>query len=256
MATSINGWPVLRPGNSLIKNFRVPGTKRNLSTRSDVGPLLIALAAEYHKTIAPIDTGTFDDWGYAYREARAADKYSDHASATAIDLNATKEGRMGSGPYSWWKTNYRAYKARKLKAKYGVVIWGGAESLGGDYRQMRYWDWMHWAFAPGTSRYQIFRQMNKLGIKPNGALWGTRKTVSVRNVQPGKSNDQVLIVKRALAKENPNISISLTSKSFGPGAQKSWLAWEKKLAWPSANKNPDFDTLVRLGNKYGFRVVP
>jgi hypothetical protein len=255
MATSINGWPVLRPGNPNIKRFKVPGANRYLEVRGDVGPLLVALAAEYHKTIAPIDTGTFDDWSYAYREARFANQYSDHASATAIDLNATKEGRMGSGPYSWWKSNYRALKARRLKAKYKYVIWGGAESLGGDYRQMRYWDWMHWAFSPGSQSYQIHRQMNKLGIKPNGTTWAARPTVYVKNVQPDKSNNQCVIVKKALHKEFPNIKMDVTSPKFGAGAQTAWIAWERRLGWKTPNRNPDYDSLVRLGNKYGFKVA-
>jgi hypothetical protein len=162
---------------------------------------------------------------------------------------------MGAGPYSWWKSNYKAYKARKLKAKYKYVIWGGAESLGGDYRNMRYWDWMHWAFSPGSKPYQIHRQMNKIGIKPDGSLWGTRPTVYVKNVQPGKSNKQCIIVKKALAKEFPNIKMAVSNPTFGSGAQSAWISWERRLGWKTPNRNPDYDSLVRLGNKYGFKVA-
>jgi hypothetical protein len=256
MPTSINGWVVLPPENPKIKRFKVPGTKRYITLRDDIGPLLIALAADYHKTIAPIDVGTFDDWGYAYREARSASLWSDHASGTAEDLNATQEGKQGPSAYGWWSKQGRYLKAKNLKSKYALVIWGGPEQLGGDYSKPQNWDPMHWALAPGTKLYQVLRQINKLGIKPDGSLWGKRPVVSANNIAKNRSNTQGIIVKTALNKEFPKIPISLKTGAFGSGAQAAWLAWEKRIGRKNPNKVPDYDGLIQLGNKYGFRVVP
>jgi hypothetical protein len=254
MAVSINGWPVLSPGSSRLETFVIPGTNRKITLRADIAPLLLALAAEYDKKIASVDGGTFDDWGYAYRGANASSKWSDHSSGTAIDLNSSQEGRMGAGPYAWWKNYNRYMKAKALKAKYGVVIWGGATSLGGDYRQMRYWDWMHWSIEPGTPLTEVQRQINRIGIKPNGTLWGTRPTVSVAKVQYGMKNSQVLELKKALKREFPDAKMTMTDPTFGPGTLAAYKRWERKIGYLS-NGKPDLATLTMLGNKRGLKVV-
>ncbi len=58
------------------------------SCGSRVAPLLVAFAEEFHELVEPIDEGSLDDWGYCYREIRNAKGLSNHASASAIDLNA------------------------------------------------------------------------------------------------------------------------------------------------------------------------
>ncbi len=255
MAVSINGWPVLSPSSSRLGTFVIPGTVRKITLRKDIAPLLLALAAEYDKAIASIDGGTFDDWGYAYRPARLANKWSDHSSGTAEDFNAVKEGRMGTGPYAWWKKNGRYLKAKALKAKYKYVIWGGAASLGGDYRYSRNWDWMHWAIKPGASLYDIQLHINKLGIKPNGYLWGTRPTVRVSNIVPGKRHAQVVTLKKALAKQYPDIKMAMNSDLYGTAAQNAYKRWERDNGYSTPNSRPDLRGLTLLGNKFGFRAL-
>jgi hypothetical protein len=86
-----------------------------------VGPLLAAFAAEFHKLIEPIDGGTLDDWGYAFRMVRGStDRLSCHSSGTAIDLNATKHplGKVGTFPAE------KVPMIRALAKKYGLK-WGG-----------------------------------------------------------------------------------------------------------------------------------
>jgi hypothetical protein len=86
-----------------------------------VAPLLVGFAAEFHNLIEPLDVGSLDDWGYAYRDVRGVPgKLSNHASGTAIDLNASKHplGKVGT---------FEAAKVpmiRALAKKYGL-IWGG-----------------------------------------------------------------------------------------------------------------------------------
>ena len=58
MAKTINGWDVIPSmSDARLKLFTVPGTKRKMRLRADVGPYLIAFASEYHKIIQPIAEG-------------------------------------------------------------------------------------------------------------------------------------------------------------------------------------------------------
>jgi len=120
--TSYNGYPASKdPDEIKIKSYPVKGTDRRLRCAESVGPLLAAFAAEFHELIEPIDEGTFDDWGYAFRMVRGStDRLSCHSSGTAIDLNATKHplGKAGTFPAE------KIPMLRDLAKKYGLK-WGG-----------------------------------------------------------------------------------------------------------------------------------
>lgn len=122
MTTSYNGYPASKdPDEIKIKSYPVKGTDRKLKCASSVGPLLAAFAAEFHELIEPIDEGTFDDWGYAFRMVRGStDRLSCHSSGTAIDLNAVKHplGKIGTFPAE------KVPMIRALAKKYGLK-WGG-----------------------------------------------------------------------------------------------------------------------------------
>jgi hypothetical protein len=81
---------------------------------------LIAFAAEFHKSVEPIDVGTYDDWGYNFAVIPNQTDYSNHASGTAIDVNATKHA---------WKSPTSGFTLVKEAAidalckKYGIR-WG------------------------------------------------------------------------------------------------------------------------------------
>jgi hypothetical protein len=125
MLTSYNGYPASKdPDEIKIKSYPVTGTDRKLRCAESVGPLLAAFASEFHKLIEPIDEGTFDDWGYAFRMVRGStDRLSCHSSGTAIDLNATKHplGKAGTFPAE------KVPMLRALAKKYGL-------KLGGDFK--------------------------------------------------------------------------------------------------------------------------
>jgi len=159
MPVSLNGWQVPPPK---LKTFQVPGTNRRLTLDSDAGPLLVALAADYHKTVRPIDVGPWDEGGFNDRDARlAAGRKSNHASGTAVDLNWSKEGAQGSqaGKTFFSRVAVQA-KVLLLKKRYGPVVqWGG------DWRAK---DYMHWEIKPGASRAKVKALIKKLGITPEG----------------------------------------------------------------------------------------
>lgn len=132
---SQNGWRASKVRADIgIESFLIPGTKVKFACAKSVAPLLVGFAAEFHELIEPIDEGGLDDWGYAYRDVRGVvGKLSNHASGTAIDLNATKHplGKAGTFPLA------KVPMIRALAKKYGLK-WGG------DFRRP---DEMHFEIA-------------------------------------------------------------------------------------------------------------
>ena len=118
---SQNGWPASADPKEIgIGSFPVPGTKIKLRCAAAVAPLLVTFAAEFHQHIEPIDEGTLDDWGYAFRNVRgSSDKLSNHSSGTAIDLNATKHPLGHAGTF----TPMQSVLLEALCKKYGLA-WG------------------------------------------------------------------------------------------------------------------------------------
>lgn len=162
MPESINGWPVIQGfGDPRLAAGKVPGAKRNLTTRKEVLPLFLALAADYHRWVEPIDEGALDDWGYAYRPSRTSSAWSNHASGTAIDLNASKEGSRNPANRQWFARLGRIDQVKRIKKIYPIVNWGG------DWSD-RYYDPMHWELKAGTTHADVQRLIKKLGIKPDG----------------------------------------------------------------------------------------
>lgn len=90
METSQNGWPASKnPDDIKVKSYPVKGTSIKLRLAARCAPLLVAFAEEFHELVEPIDEGSLDDWGYCYRAIRGQTiGLSNHASGTAIDLNA------------------------------------------------------------------------------------------------------------------------------------------------------------------------
>jgi hypothetical protein len=120
--TSQNGYPI-DPARSLKT---VPGTNvRLVVADGPVGVVLLYIATAFDREVESIDTaagGTPDDWGYAHRTIAGSSTFSNHASATAIDLNALAhvQGRRGT-----FNGNRVAAIRRILSAAGGVVRWGG-----------------------------------------------------------------------------------------------------------------------------------
>lgn len=155
---SLNGWRV--PPTSL-RTFKVPGTTRRITLDEHAGPYLVALAADYHRTVRAIDVGAVDDGGYAKREANGAPgRYSNHASGTAVDLNWREEGAQGSA----WGARFFAQARNRaaveaIKRRFRLAQWGG------DWRAR---DYMHWELRPGVTLEQVQAECRRLGIDKDG----------------------------------------------------------------------------------------
>lgn len=91
VVTSYNGWPAIPRANDARLTVITPVPTRSFRVRSgDVAVVFDWLIRRYHAEVERIDIGQLDDWGYAYRDVRGSSSLSNHASGTAVDLNATK----------------------------------------------------------------------------------------------------------------------------------------------------------------------
>lgn len=65
-----------------------------------VAPILINFAAEFNELVEKLEGKQLDDWGFAFRQVRGStDMLSNHASGTAIDLNANKHPLGAEGTF-------------------------------------------------------------------------------------------------------------------------------------------------------------
>lgn len=151
MRTSQNGWPASKdPDDIGIVSKRVPGTNLKLRVADAVAPLLISFARDFHADVERINDGQLDDWGYAFRDIRGATTLSNHASGTAIDLNATQHPLGAENTF----TEEQARTIRRLCRKYGLR-WGG------DYRNRK--DEMHFEIA--LNAQQVRNLIRTLGLE-------------------------------------------------------------------------------------------
>lgn len=152
MAASANGWVANQIGRT--ESLLVPGTTVKLRVRKDApGLLLLEVASAFDRLVEDIDNGRgeLDDWGYAERPIRGGSALSNHASGTAIDLNAPKHPLGVSGTFS----PQQATRIREIMAvTESVVRWGG------DYTGRK--DEMHFEINDGRTMTQCERALERM----------------------------------------------------------------------------------------------
>lgn len=114
---SQNGWPVRTSSSGLVPLSWVTGRV----VPGDVHTVFDYLCRRFHDEVEPITTA--HSWGYAYRAIRGQTSgYSNHASGTAIDLNAPAHPLGKRGTFS----KAEAQRIRAILADLdGAVRWGG-----------------------------------------------------------------------------------------------------------------------------------
>lgn len=195
MIRSQNGWPA--NDRSVISTRSVRGTHVRLAVRTGpAGDLLLEIAALYDLMIQDIDA-TADDWGYAERTIRgSATTVSNHASGTAIDLNATC-WPLGSAP----SVNLTARQIATVREI--VAVAGGAVRWGGDYTGRK--DPMHFEIADNTTEAECAAAVAALR-----AHYG--------NPNPEEDDDLDATDKRMLAEVHHELTTWLDNRR-GPGGQ-------------------------------------
>lgn len=124
---SQNGWVASPNKRTLnIVSPLVPGTDVRFPQGvrgGHVETVLMYLASRFHREVEPLRKGWC--WGYHYKTIGGSGVLSNHASGTAIDLNAPKHpmGQRGT------------FKSRQVKAIRRILDeMGGVVRWGGDYR--------------------------------------------------------------------------------------------------------------------------
>ncbi len=122
MARSQNGYSA--NDRSVISTRTIPGTTVRVAVRNGpAGDLLLYAAARWDREVEDIDQGA-DDWGYAERPIRGGTELSNHASGTAIDLNATRHP-LGQNPSLSFTAEQRTAIRHILADCRGALRWGG-----------------------------------------------------------------------------------------------------------------------------------
>lgn len=152
---SQNGW--IANDRSVIATRVVRGTRVRLAVRTGAaGDLLLEVAALFDLLVQEIDTAAGaepDDWGYAERPVRGSADISNHASGTAVDLNATR-WPLGSAP----SVNLSARQIATVREI--VTVTRGAVRWGGDYSGRK--DPMHFEINNGQTEASCARALAAL----------------------------------------------------------------------------------------------
>lgn len=158
MATSQNGWPALERSSDKLHLWKVPGTNRHFLLRNgSAGFLLAHFILWYHEAIHRLDApgSVWDEWAWAWRPVRGQNSgLSNHASGTAVDLNATNYP-LGTALMANW---------RRLKILVRIAWFRGTIRWGGQYEGRK--DQMH--FEIDKPMGAVERRARRLMNTPRG----------------------------------------------------------------------------------------
>lgn len=171
MTTSQNGWPVLEAEQ--LRRWLIPASREgdhikylalNRSVvlplaRGAAGFLLVHFALWFHEECERLNVQRQpDDWGWANRDIRGpSTDISNHASGTAMDLNATEHPR-GVPTRDTFSASQVQGIHRRLQLYRGCLRWGG------DYKVTP--DAMHVEIDADHERVQ--RRATELRDSPRG----------------------------------------------------------------------------------------
>lgn len=162
MANSQNGWPVIPntdAGRTKLVNLVLPGTMDHniLMLKGDVFTIFSWLVREYHKRVEPIKPKGC--WGWNVRKIGNGNDWSNHSSATALDINAP-DNPDGAEPEEVMTTAQIRECHRLENESHGVLRWGG--------------DWsdpdpMHWEIVGDRNETAAFAKQileeNEMDVK-------------------------------------------------------------------------------------------
>jgi hypothetical protein len=141
MAVSENGWTVIESGSDPRLQAFPWVTGKVLA--GDVFTVLEYVARRFHTEVEGIDLDS--SWGYSHRYIGDTTTWSNHASGTAIDLNATLHPLGVVGTFT---STQRAGIDQILAATSPVIRWGG-----GDQYDTK--DEMHFEINEGISAAEV-----------------------------------------------------------------------------------------------------
>ena len=200
MATSQNGWSVVDSAPAfVVHGVTFPNGVRG----GDVAIVLRWTVEQWHARVEKLVAGSC--WGYDKKKISGSDEWSNHASATAVDCNASRHPQ--GVPASRNMSAHQIDQCHAIEAESGgVVRWGG------DFSRP---DPMHWeinanAAAVAAFARRIEDEMTKEELKD--AL----EDFFARGTQDGKPGGPVTskIGRDALDQGVPNV--------FAGGKSSAW----------------------------------
>src|SRR5690606_7300338 len=176
MSTSQNGWSA--NDRSVIASYQLPGGKIALRA-GDVSVVLLWVANRFHETVEPLAWP--GNWGYAERNVRGSSTtLSNHASGTAIDLNAPRHPLGKRGTFS----TAQVHAIRQiLTFCEGVVRWGG------DYKSRA--DEMHFEINAGAAAVRRIADKSRNQHAAQEAAWAQQQVDQLRR-DIGFARDQLM----------------------------------------------------------------
>lgn len=189
--------------------------------------MLVYVAKRFDSEVEPLKWP--GNWGYAERPIRGSRTTSNHASGTAIDLNAPRHPLGKRGTFS--KKQVRAIK-RILADCGGVIRWGG------NYVNRK--DEMHFEINAGSAAVRRVAQAIRAGKKPGpsggataspgggGSSYGNsdaKHAVGSRVMRKYSSGTDVLWLQKRLYKLGYDLE---DDGDFGPNVEKAVRSFQKK----------------------------
>lgn len=215
MPSSQNGYLASADRKALgVTTYAVPGHPQvKIPLRADVAPLLLEMARWWFVNIEPpVIPGS---WGYAYRPVRGARGLSNHASGTAIDINAPKHplGKVGTVP-----ANKRAAISQKA-ASLGLR-WGG------DYTGRI--DEMHFEVAvPLAKARELVARLQSPPPRPRPAPAAPAPS-GRPTLKQGSRGDAVRTLQTALNRWYPRLPAIAQDGNFGPATKARVIYFQKR----------------------------
>ena len=129
-ARSQNGWPAYAD-TSRFTRFTAAG-RGWWAANADVAVVFTEFVERFNRDVEPVIVPgeEYDDWSHAYRDVRDGDDLSNHASATALDINATRHPRGVRGTF----TARQAQEMREIKNSITDAAGVPVLRLGMDYQ--------------------------------------------------------------------------------------------------------------------------
>lgn len=166
MAVSENGWGVIpNYGDSLLHTWQIPtkgGITRINMRRGSVGLVLSHAVLFWDDHVERVHGAVLDDWGYAPRPIRGGTRPSNHASGTAVDVNATRHPLGARWTMRGMYNVLRDWIAGSVYRVNGrsILRWGGT------YEGRR--DEMHIEIAPGVTMSEVETVAKRLMKRSGG----------------------------------------------------------------------------------------
>ena len=192
--------------------YGIAGTGGRLRLPLRKGPagyVLKRLTEEFNEYVETLNST--DCHGYNRRRISGSDDWSNHASATAVDLNATRHGYGRSDTFTY----AQLIEIRRILDDFDDIIkWGG------DYRYTK--DEMH---------FEIDRPIPEVKLVASRLRRNNR--VYINRLKPGRRNLDAYMVKRELRRRG--FFYGEMNNYYGRGLRNAYSKWQEHLGYTGSD---------------------